>query len=89
LIELEIREAYNVLDISTSTVKKIIIKRPDNSLLTNDATFMTDGTDGRIFYRTIITDLDQAGKYHTQAYIEMPGFSGHSTITTFEVFDNL
>lgn len=90
LVELELREGYGVLDVSTATVKTIIIEKPDHTtLISASASFMTDGTDGLIYYRTVAGDLNQIGVYNVQAYVEMPSFTGYSTPTDFEVFPNL
>ena len=89
LIELELREGYSVLNISTATTKQIIIKKPNGTVITNTAGFTTDGEDGLIYYRTISGDLSVSGTYEVQGYIAMPTFTGYSTINTFEVYDNL
>lgn len=89
LIKLELREGYGILDISDATVKNIVIEKPGSTVMTKTATFSTDGTDGLIYYRTVAGDLNEAGTYQLQAYIEMPDFSGYSTIQTFAVTANL
>jgi hypothetical protein len=88
-LELELREAYSPLDLSSATQKKIILKKPNETVLTKDAIFKTDGTDGIIYYEVITGDLDQAGNYSVQAYIVLGDFSGYSTISTFTVYENL
>lgn len=89
LVELEIRDGYNVLDISGATTKNIIIERPDDTLITGSGLFTTDGTDGLIYYRTVEGDLNQAGIYNAQAYIILPDFEGYSTPVSFTVYSNL
>ena len=89
LIQLAIREGYGVLDVSSATTKQLIIKKPNGVKITGDASFQTDGTDGLIYYRTVAGDLDQAGTYNVQAYIEMPSFSGYTTPTSFQVASNI
>ena len=89
LIELELREGYGVLDISSATVKNVIIEKPDNVLITSSGSFLTDGTDGILYYKTLSGDLDQVGVYNVQAYLEMPDFTGYSTPTSFQVYKNL
>lgn len=83
------REGYGVLDISSATTKNIIIERPDNTIITAMGSFMTNGTDGLLYYRTVAGDLNQAGIYNAQAYIEMPTFTGYTTPTNFTVYSNL
>lgn len=89
LIKLEIREGYGVLDISSATTKNIIISKPNGNIINTIATFLTDGSDGMIYYKTVLGDLNQAGTYGIQAYIDMPSFTGYSIPTNFVVYDNL
>lgn len=42
-----------------------------------------------IYYVTYEGDLDVAGTWKLQGYIELPDWEGHSTITTMEVESNL
>lgn len=78
------------IDISAATTKLIYFTRPDGSLLTKTALFVTDGTDGQIHYATIEGDLDQPGLWKIQAYIELGGGSVYSSVIHgFKVFCNL
>lgn len=88
-IRLQIKEGNSIVDLSTATVKNIIIEKPDATLVSGSATFVTDGTDGLIYYTSGSADFTQAGEYHAQAYIEMAGFSGYSTPVDFAVYSNL
>lgn len=76
-----------VLDISTCTVKQIKAQRPDGTYAwTKTASFETDGTDGKIYYSTsLASDLDQAGTWTYQAYVEIAGASLNSDPETFRV----
>lgn len=77
----------SILDVSTSTVKQIKAQRPDGTYAwTKTASFETNGTDGKIYYSTSsASDLDQAGTWTYQAYIEIAGASLNSDPETFEV----
>jgi hypothetical protein len=77
------------LDISSASTKTIIIEKPDNTIISASATFLTDGTDGIIYYRTVVGDLNQAGTYNVQSYLVMPDFVGYSTPASFTVYANL
>ena len=82
-------DGYAALDISTATVKQIIIDKPDGTNLTRSASYVTDGVDGKLYYLTVLGDFDQAGTYRCQAKINMPGFSGYSSPTSFTVNANV
>lgn len=76
-----------VLDISTATIKRIKAQRPNGTFAwEKDATFETDGTDGKLYYKTVLaSDLDQAGTWTYWSYIEMAGSSLTSDPETFLV----
>ena len=88
-LKLTIKEKGSVTDLSQTSVKKIVIKRPDNSILTYDATFFTDGTDGIVYYTTVAGDINTAGTYSVQGYFVFSTFTGFSTISQFVVNANL
>jgi hypothetical protein len=88
-IELELREGYGSYNASSATVKKIIIKKPNGDIVSKDAEFVNDGSNGLIRYKTVLGDLNQAGIYSVQAYVETSFFAGYSTITSFQVYSNL
>jgi hypothetical protein len=88
-IELELKDGYIPLDVSGATLKQIIIDKPDGTNIICSANFVSDGVDGKIYYLTVLGDLDQAGDYRCQAKIIIPGFSGYSSATTFTVYANV
>lgn len=91
VFELEIRDQDNlVVDISQATVKKMKFVKPDGTALSKDTVFSTDGTDGKIRWTTTqATDLDQAGDWDREGYVEMPTGKWHTTIVTFRVHEHL
>jgi hypothetical protein len=76
-----------IVNLSTATVKKVKFKRPDTSILIKDATFVTDGIDGKIKYVTLSTDLNAAGFWVVQGYVEVGSGKWHSNKTSFLVYD--
>lgn len=70
------------VDISTSTVRKIEAKKPSGVKVLWTATL--DGTQ-RISYTLQAGDLDAAGGWVLQAYIEMPGWSGRGEMARLDV----
>jgi len=79
----------NAVDLSTASVKQFVFKKPDESVVTKDAVFLTDGTDGVVQYVTIASDLDLPGKWKIQARVTLPTGVWSSDIDTFKVYANL
>lgn len=70
-----------VLDLSTATAKAIVFEDPDGNQTEEPAAFVTDGTDGRIYYRVTNGDAvdDEAGRWKCWAKVT---FSGSQYIST-------
>jgi hypothetical protein len=66
-------ETCDPLDISSATLTEFHVRKPDATTDTWVASFLTDGTDGRIEYVTIAGDLDTAGTWLIEARIVAPG----------------
>ena len=77
------------VDVSTASTKQIIFEKPDNTFLTKTAEFDTDGTDGRIYYKTINGDLDMIGSWKKQGYVVIGVGKWKSNVDDFEVYENL
>lgn len=79
-----------VVDCSAATVKKLIFKKPDGTVVEKTAAFTTNGADGKLRYTTTaLTDLDQAGPWQLEVYVELPSGKWHSSISNFMVYGNL
>jgi hypothetical protein len=91
IIRVELKDGGEVLDVSTASIKKIKFKKPNGTVVSKNAAFTTDGSDGKIQYTTEASPnniLDEPGKWEYQAYIEMSG-KWHSEKLTFIVRDNV
>lgn len=86
---LTVQDDTTVVDISTATLKQILFLAPDGGLLTKTATFTTDGSNGQIYYDSLVTDFDEKGVWSWQGYLEMPTWDGYTDIDTFVVYPNL
>jgi hypothetical protein len=73
-------------DLTLATVHKLIYRKPNGT--TGEWEGIIDGTK-LMFVTTLITDLDQAGTWDVDAYIEIPGWKGHSDIDHFDVSRNI
>jgi hypothetical protein len=82
-------DGVSVVDISTATTKQIIFRKPDKTLLEKTASFVIDGTDGKLKYTTIANDLDINGKWNLQVRVVLPTGDWHSDIYEFTVHANL
>ncbi len=69
-------------DVSSTTVRNIIARSPRGVKRTWTASL--DGTT-RIKCLTQAGDLDTAGTWRLQAYVDMPGWSGHGDVTLLTV----
>lgn len=85
-------EQGQIVNLATVTIDdiEIIFMKPDGTTLTKTASFVTDGTDGKVKYVTVATDLDAFGTWAIQAYVNyVAGGALHSDIRRFEVIANL
>ena len=87
--------ASDALDVSTAlgaTDKQIIFSRPDGSIVTNNASFVGDGSDGKIDYTTVLAaELDQTGRWNIQAKVILtgPARTFRTNVGSFFVWGNL
>ena len=58
------------VDLTTATTKQILLQKPDGAVLTKTATLIGLNL---LRYTTQGTDLDEAGLWHVQANIFIPG----------------
>jgi hypothetical protein len=78
------------LDISTETLKKICLKKPDTTVVEFDAEFTLptcgagDGSDGKLSYITQAGDLDAAGVWCIAGRVTLA--SGQDFRTSFQTF---
>jgi hypothetical protein len=78
-----------VVDLSEATVMRFIFQKPDGTLLTGNATRMTDGKDGVIEYVALAGDLALTGTWRYQGYVEVAGSVLYTTVGKFKVVQNL
>lgn len=88
-LEITVKDCEEVLDLSDATVKQILLKKPGGTLLTKSVSFVTDGTDGRVYYTTLAGDLDEKGLWKVQVHVELPTGTWNSSIENLYVHENL
>jgi len=75
-------------NIATATVWKILYSKPGKTRVEGGWVAIPEETN-YIYYITIAGDLNVAGKWHIQLYIESPNWKGYGEIVDLEVCDNL
>ena len=78
-----------VVDISLATTKEVRFRAPSGARKDCPATFLTDGTDGILEYHTVQGDMDEAGRWSYQAFLDLVAWQGHSALDFFQVERNL
>jgi len=78
-----------VVNVSSSSVRKITFNKPDGTAVSKGADFTTDGSDGKIQYTTILSDLNLAGEWQMQGRVIVGTNTWRTDIQKFSVFENL
>ena len=76
-------------NLSSATDLELIFNSPSGVVKTKTASFVTDGSDGKIKYITVDGDLDEVGLWRLQARVVLPLGSWSTDIGTFKVYENL
>lgn len=87
---IQVLDDGNIVDLSTADVINIIFRKPpDDEIFTVQAELYTDGTDGIIKYIAQDGDIDRAGIYKIQGYVEVGSGKYSTSIGQFRVHCNL
>lgn len=78
----------NVQDISYAATRRFKFKKPGGETISVDANFVSDGSDGKLYYDTQ-EELNESGQWLLQVHTAGTGFSIHSNVQQFEVLANL
>ena len=89
IFRMTVKSGDDAVDISGATEKYILFKKPDATVVTQDAEFLTDGSDGIIQYTTVEDDLDLTGKWKIQARVILSSGTWSSDIGEFTVYKNV
>ena len=90
VFKVTIKDGSSSVDISTSTTKQLIFKKPSGQKLEANASYYTDGSDGIITYTTVDGDLNEEGMWKIQGKIILSGGNTFNTdLTSFKVHRNL
>jgi hypothetical protein len=89
VLRLSVKENALPFDASAATVKTLKLSPPNGNVIERAASFETTGADGVLIYTTIAGDLDQAGPWTGQLYLEFPTGKWHTDPFNFVVGENL
>ena len=77
------------VDVSASSSIEIVYKKANGSTLVAAGAFLTDGTDGKVYYDTEAGDIDSVGYWKVQGKVTFPTGLFYSDIHKFQVYANL
>ena len=79
----------SAVDISSASSLTIFIKQPSGTILERTGVLDTDGTDGKMYYLTVLGDLNASGNYKIQGQVVISAGTFYTSISTFKVHCNL
>jgi len=85
VFEVTVMDGEKPLDISSSTERKIFLRRPVDTVVSRDAVFTNDGIDGKMEIASESGDIDIAGVWSIQAKIIIPEGTFYTDIDQFVV----
>lgn len=77
------------VDVSLATVKEIWFLRGDETTVKKDASYVTNGVDGKVEYVAETGFINSSGNWKMQGYFEIGTSVWHSSVSTFMVKENL
>lgn len=91
-IEIDVIEDNVALDLTTVVQKDLYFRKPNGTVVSVSADFVTTGSDGKVKYVTTAADfLDVPGVWKVQAYLAFSGggYQGRGEVGEFRVLGNL
>lgn len=76
-------------DISNASSRVFRFSDPSGNTFDRNASFYTNGEDGKLRYNLASGDIDEAGVWHVQAIITTPNGTWHSEVLRVQVRANL
>lgn len=90
VFQITIKESGAAVDISGTTSRTIIFRKPDGTIMNQSGTLVNSGTSGIMQYTSVSGDLDQCGKWYIQGYVHFNSNDAHySDKASFRVYNNL
>lgn len=82
-------ETGSVVNIALANVKQLRFKKPSGTVVTKTAVLSGDGSDGKARYVSVLNDLDTAGGWQVQGYVEIGAGKWSSDVYRFRVYSNV
>ena len=90
VIEATVKEDSVAVNVSTASLKQIKVKDPAGTVITLDAAFKTDGTDGVLQATLLSSHLEFAGDYYVQTVVTIGSGTWYShPVFAFRAYENL
>lgn len=84
-----ISDVLTPVDVSPQTAMSFIFKKPDATTITVTPVFTTDGTDGKLQYVTLASQIDVDGVWCLQGEVTLPSGTYRTSIIKFDVEEKL
>jgi len=84
-----IYDGTTVQDLSGTTNRYFVFKKPDATFSTVTAAFTTAGTDGSLSFTSTASTFDEDGTWQLQAILVFASSKFYSDFYTFRVYPNL
>ena len=86
VIQLIVKDtAGAAVNISAASTKDFLFINPTGTAVTKGATFVTDGTDGKLKYTTVSGDFPDSGTWKIRVSLVTPSWSRKSNWSSFIV----
>jgi hypothetical protein len=82
-------DSASAVDVSSASSIEIVFKKASGTSLVVTGAFLTDGTDGKVYYDTASGDIDSVGYWKVQGKVNFPTGLFYSDIHKFQVYANL
>lgn len=84
-----VKDNGEIVNVSGAPMITIAFRKPSDSVVYRNGLIYTTGTDGKIYYDSVVGDLDEAGYYKLQGQIQLASGTYYTDIHTFQVHCNL
>lgn len=89
IMHFTIKESGVAVQLFGATTKTLLLEKKDKTVISRALAFHSTVDDGVLTYTTTTGDLDQAGKWNAQIYLELPNWKGHTSKVSMTVYQPL